>query len=97
MSTLVLLEAKAKAGRIAELMALFRKELPSTRSYEGCRGITAHTGSEDDHAIVLVEHWDSAEHYRKYLAWREETGLLAQLSALFEGPASIRYFDSHDA
>ena len=97
MSTLILLEGTAKAGQIDELLALLRKELPATRSYEGCRGITAHTGSEDDHAIVLVEHWDSAEHYQKYLAWREETGVLAQLSALLEGPPAIRYFDSRDA
>ena len=36
-------------------------------------------------------------HYEKYLAWREETGILQQLSAALEGPPSIRFFDLVDA
>ena len=41
--------------------------------------------------------WDSVEHYEKYLAWRTETGVLAELSALLEGDPNIRYFEAVDA
>ena len=96
MATLVLLEGKAKPGQAMELLALLRDELPATRRYDGCRGVTAHTSGEDDHALVLVEHWDSQAHYERYIAWRRETGVLARLVALFEAPPQIRYFEPQD-
>ena len=46
--------------------------------------------------IVMVEHWDSKAHYEKYLAWREETGVLSDFGALLEGAPMIRFFDVLD-
>ena len=97
MSTLVLLEATAKAGKVGELFALFRRELPATRAHEGCHDVTAHQKTDDENCVVLVEHWDSPEHYQKYLAWREETGVLGAMAALLDGPPNIRFFEASDA
>ncbi len=96
MAVLVLLEAKAKPEAVDGLKELFRKRLDETRTYDGCQGITAHTNTEDGRTFVLVEHWESKEHYERYLAWRTETGVLAQLTALLDGAPSIRYFDPLD-
>ncbi len=44
----------------------------------------------------MTEHWDSSEHYRKYLAWRTETGVLKELESMVEGGALIRHFEQLD-
>jgi quinol monooxygenase YgiN len=72
-----------------------KRHIPDTRSYEGCQDITAYI-NEDDKTIVMVEHWDSKAHYEKYLAWREETGVLSDFGALLEGAPMIRFFDVLD-
>jgi quinol monooxygenase YgiN len=79
-SVLVILEVKAK---------------PNSREYDGCQNITTHL-SDDGVSVVLVEHWDSKEHYDKYLAWREETGVMDVLGAMLEGQPSIRFFTTID-
>ncbi len=96
MSTLVTLEVVAKAESVQELKDFFKRHLPDTRSYDGCQDITAYL-NEDGRTIVAVEHWDSKEHYQKYLAWREETGVLADLAAMLDGEPTIRFFDPIDA
>jgi len=46
---------------------------------------------------VLIESWDSREHYEKYFAWRQESGALAALGEMLAGPPNLRYFDEVDA
>ncbi len=96
MSTLVTLEGIAKAESVQELKDFMKRHLPDTRSYDGCQDITAYL-NEDGRTMVAVEHWDSKEHYQKYLAWREETGVLADLAAMLDGEPTIRFFDPIDA
>jgi len=47
--------------------------------------------------MVLIESWDSREHYEKYFAWRQESGALAALGEMLAGPPNLRYFDEVDA
>ena len=47
--------------------------------------------------MVLVEKWDSREHYQKYHAWRTETGVIDKIRSMVEGEASIRFFELIDA
>ena len=98
MATLVTLECRAKDEEsAAQLKAMMAERFPETRAYDGCQGITGYLQTDDPLACVLVEFWDSSEHYNKYLAWREETGVLAQLGELLEGPPNIRHFEAMDA
>lgn len=96
MGTLVILEAIAKAKSVRGLEDFLQRHIPDTRSYDGCQDITAYL-NEDGRTIVMVEHWDSKEQYQKYLAWREETGVLADLGAMFDSGPTIRFFDVIDA
>ena len=96
MATLVLLEAKARADAVERMKTFLEKRLPETRAYDGCRDITAYLASEDRRTFVFVEHWDSSEHYEKYLAWRTETGVLKELESMIEGGALIRHFEQLD-
>jgi quinol monooxygenase YgiN len=95
MRTLVLLEVTAKEESVDDVIQFFRTHLPVTRSYEGCRDITVYV-NEDGRSIVQVQHWDSEEHYQKYLAWRAETGVLSELESMLDGDPSIRFFQSTD-
>ena len=56
MSTLVILEAKAKADAVEELKGLLAKLLPETRAYEGCQSVTPYL-NDDGQTVVLVELW----------------------------------------
>ena len=96
MGTLVQLEAKAKPEHVQDVIDLLKQRLPETRAYDGCQEITIYL-NEDGHTFVFTEQWDSKSHYEKYLAWREETGVLADLVALLEGPPDIRFFEAVDA
>ena len=96
MSTLVLLEVTAKADCVDAVTEFFQTHLPDTRKYDGCQNITAYE-HEDGRVFVQVQHWDSKEHYQKYLAWRVESGVLSVLEPLLDGEPSIRFFDPIDA
>ncbi len=97
MAIMVLLEGKAKAEAVDRLKAALPKLFPDTRQYDGCRGITAYISAEDGRTVVFVEYWDTKAHYERYLAWRTETGVIAELVSMLEAPPSIRYFDQIDA
>ena len=92
MSVSVFVEGTVKDMDVFE--ALLLKELPATRSYDGCEGLTVHRNMDEPNNVVLVERWVSRAHYDKYLAWREETGVLGQLGALLEDPPSIRFYSN---
>lgn len=97
MAIMVLFEVKAKAEAVGPLKAALAAAFPDTRAYEGCRGITAYASSDDGRTFVFVEFWESKTHYERYLAWRTETGVMAQLASMLEAPPSIRCFEQVDA
>ena len=97
MAIMVLLEGKAKPESVDRLKAALRSLFPDTRKYEGCRGITAYTNADDALAVVFEEHWETRAHHERYLKWRTETGVIADLVGMLEAPPTIRYFEQLDA
>jgi quinol monooxygenase YgiN len=96
MAIMVLLEGKAKDERVDNLKEVLPKLFLDTRAYEGCRGITAYINRDDGRTVVFVEYWETKAHYERYLAWRTETGVIADLVGMLETPPRIRYFDQID-
>ena len=92
MGVTVLLEVKAKAGTIDQLIGKFSEILPDTRSYDGNIGIELVQNQDDANTLVAIEQWDTRAQYEKYLAWRQESGTLAEIVELLDGPPNIRYF-----
>lgn len=92
MSTLVILEATVKSGALPALNTLMRNILPDTRAYDGCQNIEIYN-DEESSKTVFIQHWDSRAQYEKYLVWRQETGLVAELGALFDSPPDIRFYE----
>ena len=97
MSATVLLEVQAKPENLAELKSTLKNTLPDTRAYEGCQGVDIIGNQDDSCNLVLIQKWDSRQHYEKYLGWRTETGALEALGAMLAQPPSIRYYDNVDA
>lgn len=83
----VIAEFPVKPGKRDEFEAALRAALPDTRAFAGCRDIKV-LHDDERNAFVLIEKWDSFDHYDKYLAWRMETGLGEMLDPLLEGGAA---------
>ena len=92
MTVLVTLECEVKSEHVAEVPALLRDVLPSTRAFEGCIKVTCYL-SQDKRKLLLVEDWTSKEAQEKYLAWRVTTDHGKQLLAMFAAPPDIRVYD----
>jgi len=93
MSCVVLLELQVKPEAVNEVKAMLKAILPDTRSYAGCQGIDIYENQDEKGNMVFYERWDSADHYKKYLAWRTETGALAKLGESLAAPPKIRYYE----
>lgn len=96
MSTLVLVEFRAKPEAVSEVVELFRAVLGDTRAFDGCISVTVNQRDEDATQFVLVEEWSSRAHYERYFAWREEMGFVAKTAPILAEPPHIRYFDPVD-
>jgi len=92
MSLLVQLEINALPESTPVVKEILAKMFPDTRAYDGCFDITAYL-NDNGYTFLFIENWESKEHYSKYLAWREESGSLAELGEHLQGPPVIRYFE----
>ena len=75
-----------------EFDSLMESILADTRAYDGCQGLTVQRNLDDAANVLLIEQWESRGHYDKYLAWREETGVLGKIVELLDGPPNIRFY-----
>ena len=97
MSTVALVELHVKPEGVEGVKAGLKKLLVETRAYDGCQSVDVYNDLDNKGTLVLYEKWDSPGHHKKYMAWRQETGALAQLATALTGPPVIRYFDRVDA
>jgi quinol monooxygenase YgiN len=92
MACQVFLEFRIKDGCEEQLKDYFKEILPDTREYDGCIQLYMVRDHDDPQKIVVVEFWDTRRHYEKYLAWRQETGVMDKLATMLDSP-SWRFFD----
>ena len=82
---------KVKPGKYGEAVAFMQKHIPDTASFEGCVSIRV-AGSSEDSTIIVYGEWASIEAHKKYVAWREESGLLQEfVSEFLESPPEFIY------
>ena len=93
MSVVVFVNLPTKAGQADKLVSLLDELVPGTRAYEGCQEIYLYKNQDDPDNVVMLERWDSRQHYEKYLAWRTETGALDEIGQLLAGDLTIRFLD----
>ena len=82
---------KVKLGKYGEAVAFMQKHIPDTASFEGCESIRV-AGSSEDSTMIVYGEWASIEAHKKYVAWREESGLLQEfVSEFLESPPEFIY------
>ena len=82
---------KVKLGKYGEAVAFMQKHIPDTASFEGCESIRV-AGSSEDSSMIVYGEWASIEAHKKYVAWREESGLLQEfVSEFLESPPEFIY------
>ena len=88
---------KCQPGKGKELVEKFRVALVETRAYDGCISVGAFTYSDNPDSVILLEEWESKEHYERYMAWRLETGLAEMLEPILAVPLEIHYLEATSA
>ena len=97
MSIMVLVQADINPKFSHEMKSYLAEILPETRAFEGCHFIDVYFDTDKPNSMVLVEEWDSREHYQKYHAWRTHTGVIDKIRSMVDGTASIGFFEKIDA
>ena len=85
----VLVSARAKPGRGAELLDLYGELAAATHQEAGCLAFTLHRGLEDHDVIALVERWESKEALDAHLQSSHVTAFRRDAAELSDGPSTI--------
>jgi len=82
MSQIAIVKMKIKPGKYEEAVAFLQKHIPDTASFEGCDSIRV-AGSSEDSTMLIYGEWASIEAHKKYVAWREGSGLFQEFVSEF--------------
>ncbi|MFD5177864.1 putative quinol monooxygenase [Nocardia sp. NPDC058379] len=93
MAIQVTIDMTAKAGRLDDLREWFIKNLPGTRSFAGNISVEVARDQDEPDRVLFVEKWDARADFEAYLAWREESGVIAELVEMLDGDITFRYHD----
>lgn len=85
----ILLTATLREGAEPIVRELLKEILPVSLAYEGCMGMTQHFKQDGSRKFLMIERWQSFEHYRRYVEWRDSTGDLERLIVQLEGPPNV--------
>ncbi|MEV6217323.1 antibiotic biosynthesis monooxygenase [Nocardia sp. NPDC051833] len=93
MAIQVTIDMSAKPGRYDDLRKWFVEHLAGTRSFAGNITVEVARNQDEPDRILFVEKWDTRANFEAYLAWREESGVIAELVEMLEGDITFRYHD----
>ena len=74
------------------IVKAFKGALNETKNYEGCQYVGA-CSDDKDKSIFLYEVWDSEDHQKKYIKWREDTGVLKTIVEMCREKPVFRFVD----
>lgn len=98
MSIGVIVEIRLKPGGAERMIDIFKERLPQhTRKWDGCEDIYLYADSEDPNHLVLVERWESRQHYDKYREWAMSQPGQEVLSSYIIGDMMTLYLDDTGA
>lgn len=84
----------AAEGQRDALIAKMIQIMPETLAYEGCERLNFAECTDESGSFVLVEDWQSEQHYEAYKAWRAESGTSVLASGLVGGRPQTEMFNS---
>jgi quinol monooxygenase YgiN len=93
MSVVVIVDLPATRTGKDELVSWLQEALHDTRAYDGCRGASLCIDSDNAVMVTIVERWETLDHYRKYDAWRAETGFMERVGPLLGADPGERHLE----
>ena len=96
MSLFVVIDTQVKPEALEQVKAALKAALPDTRAFDGCQGVDCYENTEDPNNLIIIDQWETPQHYEKYMAWRNETGFTEQMTAALSAPPSFRHFERLD-
>lgn len=71
---MVKIELVARPENTEKVGLFFKRILPDTQNYDGCEGAKISRSTMEPNKLILIEYWESSEHYLQYGEWRNKTG-----------------------
>lgn len=94
MQIMVTFELTAQSEKQEELVLFFKKILPDTKQYTGCRDVNLSTSPDKSNEFMLVEHWESQELFDVYLNWRKSVGDFDTLGTMLSQAPQITVYNT---
>lgn len=85
----VLVHARAKPGRGAELLDLYGELAATTHGEDGCLAFTLHRGLDDHDVIALVERWSSKDALDAHIQSSHVAAFRRDAAEMADGPSTI--------
>lgn len=95
MRTKATLLCQVNPDQLSMLQIFLRDNLQNVRGFTGCLSVQIFLNHDSDE-MLIDEEWLSVEHHQQYLAFIDNNGVLAQLSAFLMEDPDIRYFSLQD-
>lgn len=89
MTIMTSVELPIAADKWDDTLAAFEQALKDTRAREGLEKLDTYL-DEENHVILLIEHWAEKADQEAYMAWRMETGFMEQVGPLLAGEPQFR-------
>lgn len=89
----VIVELNLKDGSYEDLRKLLVDALPETRSYDGNIDISCVHDQDDPNRVIIIERFESRQHYESYLAFRMESGTFNALLELLTAEPVFTFAD----
>ena len=93
MAVIVNLQFSTQPGKRELAIAFFDKNLPDTRSYDGCHWLHSTSDVEDERKWEFFSMWESKEKYDTYFQLRMESGVMEEAAAFMDGEPIWRFFN----
>lgn len=91
MSITVLVELKIRKDMADAYAARLVSVFPETRAFAGCVDIVAYRDEATPERIVLIERWQSRDHYDRYIQFRREQGVFERLATIIDEPMKVSF------
>lgn len=89
--TTIVVHFHAQPGQGATLRDVLMPAIPHLRDLPGCYGGSLYHDLDLPDTVVLIEHWESADAHRRYIAQIEQDGTMDRLRPLLSGEPQRRY------
>ncbi len=97
MSTTVVLHLTILPDHLDAIRTGIQESLKATREFDGCQSITLHQDQDDPCSLVLLQQWDSRDHYQKYYDYVVSSGAMEQMMPAFSAEPVLKFLDAVDA